>query len=135
MDNLAYDDVLQVVIDAVDYSLVDAFEQANRSRQFPSPEHRLMFAVLEDALLLLINGAPKNRVTHNTTRGSFDRLQQELFHDTKEWFRSTDSDYAFSFENVWATLFPGWPVERARRAILRNPVGVRKRLEKIRRTQ
>lgn len=57
------------------------------------PEHRLMLAVLEDAL-----------VTFQSGLKSSDPLRRQYFCEVGRWVKSTDSESPFSFENICSTL-------------------------------
>ena len=64
-----------------------------------TPELRLMAAVLEDAIR-----------TFCGCTASRGRRSQRLFHETAEWFESSDVSWPFSFENICDALRlePGW---------------------------
>jgi len=57
------------------------------------PEHRLMLAVLEDAL-----------VTFQTGLKSSDPVRRQYFCEVGRWVSSADTESPFSFENICSTL-------------------------------
>lgn len=57
------------------------------------PEHRLMLAVLEEAL-----------VTFQRGLNSPVPAERRDFFEAERWVRSRDSDWPFSFENICTTL-------------------------------
>lgn len=63
-------------------------------RKIPlEPEIKLMFAVLEDAIVCFQKYA--------SARGSKKR---RLFRETEEWIHEEDNDWLFSFENICSVL-------------------------------
>jgi len=64
-----------------------------------SPELRLMTAVLEDAIRMFCECA-----------GSADTRRRRKFEETATWFKSTDTSWPFSFENICEALglAPAW---------------------------
>lgn len=57
------------------------------------PEKRLMLAVLDDAL----------KSFQNNVLGA-DKKSRKLFRETEEWFRDTDSEGIFAFEQICEAL-------------------------------
>jgi len=62
--------------------------------EFPAPgrvpgERRLMLAVLEDAIAILVKH-----------RDASDPCARQLYHETAAWVRSDDTEWPFSFVNV-----------------------------------
>jgi len=68
------------------------FEVFRRENRF-MPEKRLMFAVLEDAIICFQKYAPARN--HREAR---------LFCEAESWIFESDSDWWFSFENICAHL-------------------------------
>ena len=64
-----------------------------RERTGRSGEHRLMVAVLEDAVSMYLKHAGATSAPH-----------AELFREAEEWIEERDSTWCFSFENVCAVL-------------------------------
>jgi hypothetical protein len=59
----------------------------------PTPEQRLMKAVLDDAIAV-----------HAATDGARDRRRRRLREEVAEWFASDAAEYVFSFVNVCRAL-------------------------------
>ena len=71
------------------------------------PEKRLMFAVMEDAVLCFQKYSPARN--HREAR---------LFGEAESWIFESDSDWWFSFENICAHL--GLDADYIRRGLMRG---------------
>jgi hypothetical protein len=68
-------------------------EVRERVENCREPEHRLMLAVLEEALATFRRGLLSRRP-----------MARKAFFDVDAWVRDRDFDWPFSFENICATL-------------------------------
>lgn len=68
-------------------------EVRERTENCREPEHRLMLAVLEEALATFRRGLLSRRP-----------MARKAFFDVDAWVRDRDFDWPFSFENICATL-------------------------------
>ncbi len=69
--------------------LPEQFAELRRNGEARPPEHRLMLAVLEDAVH-----------THLRTRDARTPRDFRLFHETADWFASDATDSPFSFVTI-----------------------------------
>jgi hypothetical protein len=65
----------------------------HRGKKLPDPEHRLMLAILDDAIACFRD----NLFAQN-------RKNKRLFDDAEEWIVTPGGDSIFSFDNVCETL-------------------------------
>jgi hypothetical protein len=80
-------------IDLVPEIMVPAqFDDLRRSGVVTRPEHRLMLAVLEDAVHVYQIG------------GSGGARTRRLYAETEQWFASTDTSWPFSFVRICQVL-------------------------------
>lgn len=80
---------------------------AHLSAAANSPERRLMLAVFESSLH-----------DYQQNKGMGSRRACRLFHETEEWFRSADTTWLFSFENICMVL--GLDAQAVREALFRK---------------
>lgn len=73
--------------------LPSQFADPLRNETSRPPEHRLMRAILEDAI----------RCYQRDLNGP-DRRSQRLFRETEDWFASDDTSWPFSFATICVTL-------------------------------
>lgn len=89
------------VQNSIDYGIVFApdelaqaqFYRTTKRTYYPSPEHRLMAAVLEDAVNTLM-----------TDQRRCTKRQQQEFRDTLVWLKNSGADSVVSFDSICDAL-------------------------------